>query len=98
MAKYFLYGNGGGIDKVIEEMNNSPHYFHSIKDALAKVAEEVSLLGDSISLKEDLSICFYSYDDRINKNVYMITTTKYGDKTFSHPVFVKYLIDLEEMI
>lgn len=98
MAKYFLYGNGGGIDKVIDDMNNSPHYFYSIKDALAEVAEEISRWGNPISIKEDLSVCFYCYDDRINKNVYMITTTKFGDKTYPHPIFAKYLVDLEEII
>ena len=96
MAKYFLYGNGGGINKVIEEMNNSPRYFSSIKDALVEVAEEISRWGTPISAKEDLNVCFYGYDKRINKNVYMITTTKYGNEIYSHPVFAKYMVDLEE--
>lgn len=93
--KLLLYGNSGGIDKVIEDINNNPKVYKSLKEVLDYLANKLKL--SSVS---NLCIEYYSYDDRIGKTVYIVCAYRIGDKDYIKeygcPQFVSYLVDLEE--
>ena len=46
----------------------------------------------------DLSVIYYAYDERIEKDVYMVVTNKMGDEDYieeyGHPQFVSYLVTI----
>ena len=94
IPKYFIYDNGGGIDKVIYELNNSPKLHNTLDDVLNYIVYRYNNLYS----KSDLYIHQYSYDKRINKTVYMITATRSKNcdyiKEFGSPQFVSYLIEV----
>lgn len=75
--KLLLYGNSGGIDKVIEDINNNPKVYKSLKEVLDYLANKLKL--SSVS---DLCIEYYSYDDRIGKTVYDELNIKQGQDTY----------------
>lgn len=92
--KFFLYGNSGGIDKVKEELSNPRETFGSIREVFEKIEEQYgNLMGVT-----DLSVIYYSYDDRIEKDVYMIVTNRCGDKDYieeyKYPQFVSYMVTI----
>lgn len=92
--KFFIYGNGGGINKVIEELDNPKETFESLKEVFETIVRRYFGLLDI----EDLSIKYYCYDDRIKKDVYMVVTNRYGDenyiKKYKCPQFVSYLVSV----
>ena len=92
--RYFIYGNGGGIDKVQEELKKPKETFWYIKDVFEKIIKDCK--GD-INIK-DLSLHYYCYDPRIKRDVYMICTNRRGEenyiKKYGGPQFMKYLIYL----
>ena len=64
--KYFKYGNIGGIGRVIDrEINPNSGYYDSLIDLLeSEVYSEHTIEGFRIKR--------YGFDDRLNKNVYMV--------------------------
>lgn len=90
--KFFIYGNGGGINKVKEELNNPKETFSNIKEVFEKIKERYGNLLDVI----DLSVKYYCYDDRIEKDVYMVVTDRCGDvdyiEKYKCPQFISYLV------
>lgn len=90
--KFFIYGNSGGIDKVIEELDNPKETFRSLKEVLLAIKEEY----DNAFTIEDLSISYYTYDERIGKDVYIVATNQYDDEDYIEeygcPQFVSYLV------
>lgn len=91
--KFFIYGNGGDIDEVKEELNSPKETFASIKEVFVKIKERYGNLLDI----EDLSIKYYCYDDRIGKDVYMVVTNRCGKenyiKKYKYPQFVSYMVN-----
>lgn len=90
--RFFLYGNGGGIDKVKKELANPVETFESIKDACVALIEQRM---NAFSI-EDLYIQYYGYDERIEKDVYLIATSRYGEENYikKHgcPQFISYMV------
>ena len=94
MNKYFMYGNGGGIHNVIASLENNPEYYTTLKDCFENL---VALCNGAYSIK-DLTMDFYTFDERINKDVYVIGTKRYRQedyiKEYGCPQFVQYLVEL----
>jgi len=90
--RFFLYGNSGGIDNVKKELSNPKETFETIKDACAALVEQRLNAFDI----EDLHIRYYGYDKRIEKDVYLIATSRYGKedyiKKYGCPQFVSYMV------
>ena len=90
--KYFLYGNSGGIGKVKEELSNPKETFDTIKDACISIVER----NHNAFNIEDLYIRYSCYDERIDKDVYTISTGCYGledyIKEYGCPQFVSYMV------
>lgn len=76
--KLYLYGNGGGIDKVIEDISNSPKTYGSLKEVMFELKQRYF---NQFELN-DLAIKYYAYDGRLRKDVYMITTSRMGDEDY----------------
>lgn len=92
--RFFLYGNSGGIYRVKDELANPKETFATIREACMAVVERNHDMFDI----EDLFIKYYGYDERIEKDVYMITTSCYGDedyiKEYGYPQFVSYMVSV----
>lgn len=92
--KFFIYGNGGGIDKVKEELKNPKETYESIKEVFEEIKRRYGNLLDI----DDLSVKYYSYDARIEKDVYMVVTNKCGKenyiKKYKCPQYVSYLVSI----
>ena len=88
--RYFIYGNSGGIGKVIEELQHPEpeHVFKYISDILRHISNRFEC---DI---EDLSIEYYDYDFRLQKYVYMICTTKCGYETYDYPQFASFMVEI----
>lgn len=94
--RYFTYGNSGGIDNIKKELSNPKVTFDSIKEMLFEVSRRYQDAWGVLFDIEDLSIRYYGYDERIEKDVYMICTNRHGDKNFIEmygcPQFVSYFV------
>ena len=92
--KFFLYGNGGGIDEVKKELKHPKETFKTIKEVFEEIKRRY---GDFLDI-EDLSVKYYCYDDRIEKDVYMVVTDRCGKedyiKKYKCPQFVSYLVNV----
>ena len=92
--KFFIYGNGGGIDKVKEELKNPKETYESIKEVFEEIKRRYANLLDI----DDLSVKYYGYDARIGKDVYMVVTNKCGKenyiKKYECPQYVSYLVSI----
>lgn len=90
----FIYGNAGGIDRVKDKINNPQETFDTIKEACMAVVKQYN----NMFALEDLYVRYYGYDERINKDVYLITTNRYGEenyiKKYGHPQFVSYMVSI----
>ena len=99
---YMIYGNGGGIHKIISDLKNGTTIyskrFDSIHDIFSYLVNES---GQAFAI-EDLNIKYYCHDRRIEKNVYMITINRYAGvdyiEEFGCPQFYKYMVDLNEEV
>lgn len=91
---YFIYGNSGGIDKVKKELENPKETFANIKEVFEKIKERH---GNLLNIT-DLSVKYYCYDDRIEKDVYMVVTDRCGDENYIEeykcPQFTSYLVNI----
>ena len=76
--KFFIYGNGGGIDEVKKALKNPKETFNTIKEVFEAIKRRY---GDLIYI-DDLSVKFYCYDDRIDKDVYMVVTNRCGKEDY----------------
>lgn len=92
---YIMYGNGGGIDSVIEQIANPSKVFGSINEAfneLVKTSMGMYSVGD-------LYLKYHGFDPRIGKDVYIIATSRCGKenyiKKYGCPQFVRYLVQVE---
>ena len=92
--RLYLYGNGGGIDRIIEDISNSPKTYGSLKEVMFELKERYYNQFDI----HDLFIQYYGYDNRLNKDVYIIVTSQMGEEDYVQkygcPQFVSYLISL----
>lgn len=94
---FFIYKNNGGICAVQEKLTNltKEDVFDSIEEIFTKIVTED--YKDCVRY-EDLSIHYYSYDDRIDKEVFMVVTNRFGDedylKKYNCPQFVYYLVEV----
>lgn len=92
--KFYLYGNGGGIDKVIEDISNSPKTYASLKEIMFELKERYFNQFDIY----DLCIQYYCYDNRLNKDVYIVTTSRMGEEDYIQkcgcPQFISFMISL----
>ena len=90
--KFYLYGNGGGIDKVIEDISNSPKTYASLKEVMFELKERYFNQFDI----HDLAIQYYCYDNRLNKDVYIVATSRLGKEDYIQkygcPQFISYMI------
>lgn len=105
--RLFAYGNCGGIGRVIKDIeliensdiNNNhkdvPETFSSIREVFNYIISEFE--GDILSM-DNLYLKYYGPDKRINHNVYMVVTDNYNGKQEVPPVFLKYVIDLDETL
>lgn len=106
--RLYTFGNGGGIDSVIEDIKDNPKTFNSIDKVLDFIANDINDFYDKpVLYKKDLSIEYYAKDERLGKGangygrtVYIVCTSKFDNedyiKIYGVPQFVKYLIDLDE--
>lgn len=92
--RYFVYGNSGGIDKVQEELKNPKETFGSIIEVFEAIKNKHGAMFDI----RDLNIIHHCYDPRIDKDVYMITTNRYGKddyiKLYRNPQFISFLVEV----
>lgn len=92
--KYFIYGNGGGIDKVKKDLENTKETFKSLLEVFNVLKERFS-----IPYTQCLSLEHYCYDPRIDKEVYVVLTKQFGDtdciKKHGCPQFVSFLVEIE---
>ena len=100
--KLFLYGNSGGIGGVIEEISNNHKIYMEEISNNHKTYD--TLYGAYSSLVEDngrgfaigdLSCRYYAYDDRLDKQVYIICTDRYFNEVYSSPQFVSFMVELD---
>lgn len=93
--RYFIYGNGGGIDKVKKDLENPKETFASLYDVFNAIKERRISIPDVSCL----SIKHHCYDPRIDKEVYVVTTDRQGNtdcvKKYGCPQFVSYLVEIE---
>ena len=94
-CRYFIYGNSGGINEVINDLKNYKGLrFRTLNEVFDYIA------NNSMGMKkEDLTIKHYCYDNRINKEVFMVCTNRFGKdnyiKKYGHTIFAGYyLIEL----
>lgn len=92
MCKYFIYGNDGCIDDVIDGLqNNYGLRFSTLYDVFDYVEKHSMFIK-----KDDLSLKYYCYDSRINKRVFMICTNRCGKenyiKKYGHSCFAGYFL------
>lgn len=89
--RYFIYGNSGGIEKTINDLNtNNGLRFENLNEVFNYIAENSYGMN-----KDDLALKPYCFDNRINKFVFMITTKRFAKEYFTHPIFAGYyLIEL----
>ena len=94
-CKYFIYGNSGGISEVIKDLKNYKGLrFRTLNEVFNYIAD------NSLGMKkEDLSIKYWCYDDRIEKDVFMICTNRFDKdnyiKKYGQTMFAGYyLIEL----
>lgn len=66
MNKYFKYGNGGGIDKVIDREEYGTSGFYSSIHELLKSIDNPDFKIDTCRIK------YHAYDERLNRHVYMV--------------------------
>lgn len=94
MSRYMIYGNSGGIGEVIEELKNPKETFGGIKEVFHHL---VTTRGNSFSI-EDLYVKYYAYDERIEKDVFMITLGRRGHidliKKHGCPQFLCYMVSV----
>lgn len=92
--RFFLYGNSGGIDKVKDNLVNPKETFETIKEVFETIVKRYSGMLDI----KDLSIQYYCYDNRIEKDVYMVVTNKFGNENYIEkykcPQFISYLVNI----
>lgn len=92
--RFIIYGNGGGIDKVKEKLANPKETFETIKEVFEIIVKRYCGMLDI----KDLSIRYYCYDNRIEKDVYMVVTNRCGNedyiKRYKYPQFVSYLVNI----
>ena len=93
--RYYIYGNGGGIDEVRKGLEDPKDTFNSIKDVFLSLSNRAcNMYGIS-----DLSVKYFCYDDRIDKDVYMVVTNRCGKENYlkKHgcPQFVSYLVEID---
>lgn len=91
--KYFLYGNSGGIEKVAYDLSNpDKKTYGSIKEAFEAVVKFYDLCSLRI---EDLSIEYYTYDDRIRKEVYIVLMKQCAGKKCDPPQYAMFMVETE---
>lgn len=82
MNNYYIYGNSGGINEVVNDLKGNPTIYHSIKEVLEHIADTSFGLYN----KSSLLIKSYGEDSRLGRDVYMIVT--------EDNKFVKYMIEI----
>ncbi len=76
--RYFIYGNSGGINEVINDLKNYKGLrFRTLNEVFDYIADNSKGMK-----KEDLSIKHWCYDDRIEKDVFMVSTNKFGKDNY----------------
>lgn len=93
--KFFIYGNSGGIDEVKKELANpKTKTFETIKQVCTTLVKQ----RDNAFDVEDLYIRYYGYDNRIEKDVYIIATCRHGKenyiKKYGCPQFISYMVTI----
>lgn len=82
--KIYIYGNDSDIFKVQKRVHNFNHkHFNNLKEVFIYLSE---LKKDII--KSNLKMKYYAYDDRLDKDVWMIIADMKGYKN----QFISYLI------
>lgn len=91
---YMIYGNSGGIHQVQAMIKSGTPVYSTLKEALEAAQDNVLHTYDV----SDLSIKYYGYDDRIDKDVYVILTRRCSNRDFikmyGTPQFASYLIEV----
>lgn len=88
--RFFIYGNAGGIDEVKKELNKPKKTFKTLTDVFDHLVKN----HNNAFTKEDLVLRLHAYDDRIDKNVYMISTVKYKGMKRIVRMFISYLVEV----
>ena len=79
---YFKYGNQGGIQKIMDrEINGNGGYYHTLKRLLDSCKSEWN---------SNLKIKWYCFDERLNKDVYMVV----ADYSGHEQQFVSYFVEV----
>jgi hypothetical protein len=103
-CRYMVYGRGNGqgssIDLVIYDIKNETSLYTSRYTSLKDVFERLTEGSRGAFSKKDLVLEYYTYDERIQKSVYMICIKRFRDKDYikeyGHTIYFGYLIDLNE--
>lgn len=92
--RYFIYGNSGSIYEVQEELKNPKETFGSLMEVFEAIKKKH---GDMVDVK-GLNVTYHYYDPRIDKEVYVIRTNRYGHddyiKLYGLPQFIAYLVEV----
>ena len=80
-----------GYISLLTIISNNPKTYDSLYSAYSSIVEKHEHAFDI----EDLSCRYYAYDDRLDKQVYIICTDKYFDEVYFSPQFVSFMIELD---
>ncbi len=96
--RFYVYGNSGGIGKVLQDLSHKPKTYGSVEEALNAIQKKHAQYLDM----HNLHVEYYTYDNRLEKDVFMITTDRFGDEdyiaTCGTPQFVAYMIAVDSSI
>ena len=84
----YYYGNAGGIQlPKTRDLNSNSGYAYSIKDLFEQIIKN-SLDAYANKKIEDFKVRYYGFDDRLDRDVYMVLTDYGGYKD----QYVRYFI------
>lgn len=93
---YLIFGNDGSVDDVIKLIKCPKKTFKTINDVFDNIVETSN--GVVKLNKRDLFVNYYCYDERLGKDVYMITCAKHGNEDYMRkyhwPQFLRYMVEV----
>lgn len=104
--KYFLYEELNGIENTKMRIKNAietgENVFNSLHECFTHICKRYNCLIDgherNIVSEEDLLIEYHGYDSRIDYDVYMVLTKRFGKENYiekhGSPQFIDFLIEI----
>lgn len=95
---YLIFGNDGCIDDVKKLIKRPKKTFKTINDVFDHLVETTNDIAIDKLDKRDLFVNYYCHDERIGKDVYMITCAKRGNEDYMRkyhwPQYLRYMVEV----